>query len=78
MTARDMRYGRRGGGWSDGNGTNLNGPPCEVCGAPMLGGQKRRHGTCSPPLECCGQPHDVVGDVAIHVRDCLATKAARR
>ena len=32
----------------------------------MLAGQKGRHGTCSPRLDCCGAHVDLVGDLAKH------------
>ena len=39
-------------------------PTCSVCGGQMRVGQKGRHFVCSPPLECCGYPVDlVVGQV---------------
>lgn len=68
QNARDMRYGRRGGGWIDGTLDTSTAPSCEVCGGPMLGGQRRRHGVCSPRLDCCGAYTDLVGDMAKHVK----------
>ena len=37
-SARDKRYGRRGGGWVDdpNAGHRLDGPACSICGQPML------------------------------------------
>lgn len=43
----DLVFGRRGGGWvPDGHVTVTTGPPCDVCGRPMLLGQRRRHHVC--------------------------------
>lgn len=72
MTATDLRYGRRGGGWvpSGARSTTAAAPRlCEVCGFPMLVGQKRRHVVCSPQLACCGAFEDAVPDLAKHRRD---------
>lgn len=44
------------------------GPPCNVCGMPMLGGQKKRHGVCSPKLPCCDAHEDLVGDLREHAK----------
>lgn len=60
MSARDLVYGRRGGGWKEGGPLDMS-PRCEECGEPMVGGQKRRHGVCSPRLECCGAYEDLLG-----------------
>lgn len=63
----DKLYGRQGGRFRDeGAEPTLDGPPCNVCGRPMIVGQKLRHGVCSPPLACCGWPEDLVGDRAKH------------
>lgn len=67
MTARDLVYGRRGGGWKDGDPLDTS-PRCEVCGDPMVAGQKRRHGVCSPRLECCGAYTDLVGPLDVHAK----------
>lgn len=66
-----MRYGRRGGGWVPSGAPLATKAPrlCEVCGFPMLVGQKRRHVVCSPQLPCCGAFEDAVPDVAKHRRD---------
>ena len=48
--------------------SRTTGRPCEVCGLPMLAGQTRRHGVCSPKLSCCGAFEDLVGDPAEHAR----------
>lgn len=48
--------------------SRTSGPPCEVCGRPMLGGQRRRHGICSPKLSCCGAFEDLVPDIVEHRR----------
>lgn len=48
--------------------SRTSGPPCEVCGLPMLAGQKARHGVCSPKLSCCGSHQDLVGDIDEHHR----------
>lgn len=81
MTARDLVYGRRGGGWSDSSGI-VDGPPCEVCRGPMLGGQRRRHGVCSPRLDCCGAYEDLLGStIAKHQaahREVDAERTTRR
>ena len=45
----------------------VQGPPCPECGRPMLGGQKRRHVTCSPVLDCCGHHADGIPDIAKHM-----------
>jgi len=63
---RDMVYGRRGGGWVDGAGATTDGPGCDVCGAPMLAGQKRRHAMCGPRCPTCGHPEDLIANVAKH------------
>lgn len=68
QNARDLHYGRRGGGWSESTGI-VDGPACEACGKPMLGGQRKRHGVCSPQLECCGAYADLVPDHAKHAKD---------
>lgn len=47
--------------------SRTEGPPCEVCGEMMLGGQRRRHGVCSPRLSCCGAHVDLV-DVDDHAK----------
>lgn len=65
---RDAAYGRRGGGWSDSDGSGATGPPCEVCGRPMVARQKHRHGVCSPLMECCGAYSDLVADKAAHAK----------
>lgn len=70
---RDVVYGRRGGRWSDSPVSRVPAKRCEVCGLPMLVGQKDRHGVCSPPLDCCGAPVDLVGDVVAHRRMHLET-----
>lgn len=45
-SARDARYGRRGGGWIDGK--PLPAPkPCDVCGGPVTTGGTR-HASCTP------------------------------
>lgn len=62
MTAADIRYGRRGGGWTTDTtaGHRLNGPACDECGRPMLCRQRRRHATCSPLCPCgCGHHVDL-------------------
>lgn len=46
-----------------------SGPPCEVCGGPMLAGQRRRHAVCSPRLECCDTHEDLVPDLVEHRLD---------
>jgi len=66
QNARDLHYGRRGGGWSDAIPSEAR--ACEVCGGPMLGGQRRRHGVCSPRLECCGAFVDLVPDLDKHAK----------
>ena len=68
MAARDLVYGRRGGGWRDNGAAPETARACAVCGGPMLGGQQRRHGVCSPLLACCGHHEDLVGDLARHVK----------
>jgi hypothetical protein len=35
----------------------------------MLAGQTRRHGVCSPVLDCCGAHEDLIPDLAQHRRD---------
>lgn len=55
--ARDLLYGRRGGRWvAPGQGAT-EGPPCSICGGPMLDGQTDRHRACAddPVLEVDGQ-----------------------
>jgi len=54
-SARDLRYGRRGGGWTDDPdaGHRTEGPPCDECGRPMLLGQRNRHHTCGPKCPTC-------------------------
>ena len=71
-SARDLRYGRRGGGWRDDAAPRLIGRPCEVCGRPMLVGQKTRHYVCSPRLPCCGRPADLIGNDAAIARHIAA------
>jgi hypothetical protein len=45
--ARDIRYGRRGGGWvPDGATPAQFDRPCELCGTPMVAGQRHRHIAC--------------------------------
>ena len=48
-SARDKRYGRRGGGWVDDSnaGHRLDGPACSICGQPMLLGQDDHHPSCA-------------------------------
>lgn len=47
MSARDIRYGRRGGRWIDGDGTQPAAPiPCDVCGGAVHVGT--RHVQCEP------------------------------
>lgn len=46
-------------------------PRCEVCGGPMMLGQRRYHFACSPPLSCCGVPVDLVPDPVKHKREHL-------
>ena len=65
---RDKLYGRRGGNWISGEGGSRTGPPCSVCGEPMVVGQKVRHGVCSPPSECCGYPIDLIHDMPRHLK----------
>lgn len=80
--ARDLAFGRRGGGWSDANGTIIDDAPrCEVCREPMVAGQRRRHGVCSPRLECCGAYEDLLGPdvtVAKHLADHRTVEADAR
>ena len=46
-SARDLTYGRRGGGWADeAEQPDLVGKPCAECGKPMLCGQRGVHFTC--------------------------------
>jgi hypothetical protein len=72
---RDMVYGRRGGGWTDGTGAaTADAPRCEVCGRPMVAGQRKRHGICSPPMACCGAPEDLVRDKALHAKQHTETQ----
>jgi hypothetical protein len=57
--ARDVRYGRRGGGWSD-NQHNLDidaAPRCTVCDRPVLVEDGGVHRDCKPtePGELEGQ-----------------------
>ena len=40
--------------------SRTEGPPCQECGRPMLAGQKKRHGVCSPKLSCCDAHVDLV------------------
>jgi len=49
--------------------SRTEGPPCRECGRPMLGGQKVRHGVCSPLLDCCGAHVDLVHDLTRHAGD---------
>lgn len=47
----DMRYGRQGGRIVPYDGTSPRGdraPRCDVCGGPMLCGQRNRHHMCDP------------------------------
>ena len=51
MTARtrlDSAYGRRGGALTEGHRPRRTGPPCDVCGMPMILGQVARHHVCDP------------------------------
>lgn len=68
QNARDLAFGRRGGGWSDADVEAIV-RSCEVCGRPMLGGQRKRHGVCSSRLECCGAYTDLVRDIDKHAAD---------
>jgi hypothetical protein len=49
--------------------SRVQGPPCAECGRPMLGGQRKRHGVCSPRLRCCGAHEDLVPDLMKHAAD---------
>lgn len=45
--ARDLVYGRRGGGWADDpDGVDVSGPPCAICREPMVVGQRNTHLLC--------------------------------
>jgi hypothetical protein len=69
-TSRDLRYGRRGGGWADTpQRPRVTGRPCDVCSQPMVVGQRSRHFMCSPPAPCCGHPIDLIPDMAKHRAD---------
>lgn len=68
QNARDLAFGRRGGGWSDAEVVSIV-RSCEACGRPMLGGQLKRHGVCSPRLGCCGAYTDLVRDLDKHAAD---------
>lgn len=76
----DASHGRQGGRvvpWKR-SATRREVPLCEVCNRPMLVGQRRRHGVCSPPLDCCGSPVDLVGDPAKHIRDCVEVRRSAK
>jgi len=47
-SARDVRYGRRGGGWADWDSDPVEPVPCEVCGGAVTTGASR-HVDCVPP-----------------------------
>ena len=48
--ARDVRHGRRGGGWIEGDISDrpsvAGAPACPTCGFPMTVGQTNGHATC--------------------------------
>lgn len=45
--ARDLRYGRQGGGWADQfDAPDITGPPCGICGEAMVVGQRGIHLVC--------------------------------
>lgn len=68
MTARtDLAYGRGGGRYAPMNpGVDLNGPRCEMCGQPMVLGQRSTHFLCTPPAECCSWPTGLLGPKHTH------------
>jgi hypothetical protein len=57
--ARDIRLGRRGGGWVDPDKAPLElARLCPVCDRPMVGGQTAHHATCTPLDATCTPPDD--------------------
>lgn len=60
MSARDIRYGRRGGNWIEPNRPVPTTGACAVCGKPMTVAQRNRHFVCSPPCDACGFPVDLI------------------
>lgn len=69
-SSTDLRYGRQGGRISSGAPrSRAAGPPCQVCGQPMVAGQRVRHSVCSPTVPCCGWPIDLIPDLAKHQAD---------
>ncbi len=53
MTARDVRYGRRGGGWIDGP-QRTAWPLCDLCDRPLTVGQHGRHLVCAGLVPAAG------------------------
>lgn len=66
----DKMFGRRGGNLIDSDRPSTDGPPCEICHAPMTVGQKRTHFVCSPPAPCCGFPTALIPNLAAHRAAC--------
>ena len=78
QNARDLAFGRRGGGWAENSAPADRGRPCQVCGKPMLAGQRNRHGVCSPRLECCGAYTDLVPGLDKHAKAHAEMDVARK